>query len=64
MHVGYAYTDIILVLLYMQSSFKKDLEECTLDGTVDWHGHPAIKNKSGKWIAGIIILCKQQTKNT
>lgn len=33
-------------------------EVCTLDGTVDWHGRPAIKSKSGGWVAGTIILCK------
>ncbi|XWS38717.1 hypothetical protein CRYUN_Cryun19dG0154700 [Craigia yunnanensis] len=32
---------------------------CTQDGTIDWHGHPAIKAKSGQWTAGIIILLNQ-----
>ncbi|KAJ6327175.1 hypothetical protein OIU78_014124 [Salix suchowensis] len=32
-------------------------QECTFDGTVDWHGRPAIRAKSGQWAAGIIILC-------
>ncbi|OMO77193.1 Proton-dependent oligopeptide transporter family [Corchorus capsularis] len=32
---------------------------CTQDGTVDWHGRPAIKTKSGSWTAGIIILLNQ-----
>ena len=36
----------------------KERDVCTLDGTVDWHGQPAIKSKSGGWVAGIIILCK------
>ncbi|KAG5248970.1 proton-dependent oligopeptide transport family protein [Salix suchowensis] len=31
-------------------------QECTFDGTVDWHGRPAIRAKSGQWAAGIIIL--------
>ncbi|XP_065880072.1 protein NRT1/ PTR FAMILY 7.3 [Euphorbia lathyris] len=36
-----------------------DQERCTLDGTVDWEGRPAIKHKSGQWVAGIIILLNQ-----
>lgn len=46
----------------MQGKFKENQEECTLDGTVDWHGHPAIKKKSGQWVAGIIILRKYLKK--
>ncbi|KAF2308759.1 hypothetical protein P3X46_032312 [Hevea brasiliensis] len=42
-----------------EGKFKEDQEEYTNDGTVDWHGHPAIKKKSGKWVAGIIILLNQ-----
>lgn len=37
---------------------KEEREVCTLDGTIDWHGQPAIRSKSGGWVAGIIILCK------
>ncbi|KAK2969533.1 hypothetical protein RJ640_029826 [Escallonia rubra] len=29
---------------------------CTLDGTVDVHGRPAIRERSGRWVAGTIIL--------
>lgn len=32
--------------------------ECTKDGSVDLKGNPAIRETSGKWVAGIIILCK------
>ncbi|KAM1145483.1 hypothetical protein ACFX19_038128 [Malus domestica] len=39
--------------------FKEDQDACTLDGTVDMHGRPAIRAKSGKWVAGIIILLNQ-----
>ncbi|KAL5862544.1 hypothetical protein ACOSQ3_000058 [Xanthoceras sorbifolium] len=45
-----------------QGKFKEEEEEeeaCTLDGTVDWHGRPAIREKSGRWVAGIIILLNQ-----
>ncbi|KAJ8774432.1 hypothetical protein K2173_016878 [Erythroxylum novogranatense] len=39
--------------------FKDAEEECTLDGTVNWQGGPAVRAKSGRWIAGIIILLNQ-----
>ncbi|KAB2039201.1 hypothetical protein E1A91_D03G191500v1 [Gossypium mustelinum] len=43
-----------------QVEFKEEQEEaCTKDGTIDWHGQPAIKAKSGQWTAGIIILLNQ-----
>lgn len=31
-------------------------EACTLDGAVDRHGRPAIRDKTGTWVAGILIL--------
>ncbi|KAF5753555.1 putative proton-dependent oligopeptide transporter family, major facilitator superfamily [Helianthus annuus] len=31
----------------------------TLDGTVDFHGRPALKAKTGRWTAGTIILVNQ-----
>ncbi|KAL8266768.1 hypothetical protein R6Q59_004112 [Mikania micrantha] len=31
----------------------------TLDGTVDFHGRPALKVKTGRWTAGSIILVNQ-----
>ena len=43
----------------LQAKFKEDQEACTFDGSVDWHGRPAIRAKSGRWVAGIIVLCKQ-----
>ncbi|KAF6134154.1 hypothetical protein GIB67_013551 [Kingdonia uniflora] len=36
-----------------------DIDECTLDGTVDRHGCPAIRAKTGRWSAGILILVNQ-----
>ncbi|XP_009595682.1 protein NRT1/ PTR FAMILY 7.3-like [Nicotiana tomentosiformis] len=33
--------------------------ECTKDGTVDLDGKPAIREASGKWVAGIMILLNQ-----
>ncbi|KAL0007413.1 hypothetical protein SO802_008915 [Lithocarpus litseifolius] len=37
----------------------KGQETFTLDGTVDWHGCPAIRERSGTWVAGILILVNQ-----
>ncbi|KAL3815209.1 hypothetical protein ACJIZ3_016477 [Penstemon smallii] len=34
-------------------------EECTFDGSVDRHGKPAIRARSGSWAAGIILLVNQ-----
>ncbi|MCL7036688.1 hypothetical protein MKW94_030452 [Papaver nudicaule] len=34
-------------------------DEYTLDGTVDRHGRPSIRGKSGGWFAGILILVNQ-----
>lgn len=43
----------------LQGKFNEDQDACTLDGTVDMHGRPAIRTKSGRWVAGIIILLNQ-----
>lgn len=50
---------MIIIIKNLQAKFKEDQEACTFDGSVDWHGRPAIRAKSGRWVAGIIILCKQ-----
>ncbi|KAI5417759.1 protein NRT1/ PTR FAMILY 7.3 [Lathyrus oleraceus] len=42
-----------------EGKFKEETEELTLDGSVDWHGRPAIRAKSGSWFAGTIILLNQ-----
>ncbi|KAL9419441.1 hypothetical protein AB3S75_037247 [Citrus x aurantiifolia] len=42
-----------------EEKFKEDGEEHTLDGSVDYYGRPAIRAKSGGWVAGIIILLNQ-----
>lgn len=46
----------------IQVKFKEDEEGTTntLDGSVDMHGRPAIRAKSGRWVAGIIILGKHR----
>ncbi|KAJ6401597.1 hypothetical protein OIU84_016906 [Salix udensis] len=38
---------------------KKEQEVCTRDGSVDRHGDPAIRGKTGTWFAGILILVNQ-----
>ncbi|KAG6577630.1 Protein NRT1/ PTR FAMILY 7.3 [Cucurbita argyrosperma subsp. argyrosperma] len=45
-----------------QGKLKEEIatvEEFTLDGTLDYHGRPAVRSKSGSWVAGIIILLNQ-----
>jgi len=51
---------LLNVEINLQVKFKDDTEELTLDGSVDWHGRPAIRAKSGRWVAGTIVLCKFQ----
>ncbi|GAB4861902.1 hypothetical protein Ancab_037157 [Ancistrocladus abbreviatus] len=36
---------------------------CTKDGSLDWHGRPAIKGKSGGWKSGILLLVNQGLVN-
>ncbi|KAJ0051980.1 hypothetical protein Pint_00016 [Pistacia integerrima] len=43
----------------VEEKIKKEQEACTLDGAVDRHGRPAIRERSGTWIAGILILVNQ-----
>ncbi|XP_010518871.1 PREDICTED: protein NRT1/ PTR FAMILY 7.3-like [Tarenaya hassleriana] len=38
---------------------KEEEEESTRDGTVDWDGRPALRSKSGQWVAGSVILLNQ-----
>ncbi|KAJ4836420.1 hypothetical protein Tsubulata_031102 [Turnera subulata] len=40
-------------------NINEEKEICTGDGSVDRHGHPAIRGKTGTWIAGILILVNQ-----
>ncbi|KAK7340548.1 hypothetical protein VNO77_21254 [Canavalia gladiata] len=34
-------------------------ETCTMDGAIDRHGHPAVRERTGNWVAGILILVNQ-----
>ncbi|KHN42621.1 Nitrate transporter 1.5 [Glycine soja] len=45
--------------VYKERKFEEESEEVTLDGSVDFHGRPAIRAKSGRWVAAIIILLNQ-----
>ncbi|PON56722.1 Proton-dependent oligopeptide transporter [Parasponia andersonii] len=38
---------------------KKEIGAYTQDGSVDRHGHPAIRGRSGSWLAGVLILVNQ-----
>lgn len=40
----------------MQNIKSKLLDECTRDGSLDWHGKPAIKRKTGGWKSGMLLL--------
>jgi hypothetical protein len=41
-----------------RNAAKEKLIEYTLDGSVDIKGQPAVKGKSGGWLAGGLILGK------
>ncbi|KAK7295373.1 hypothetical protein RJT34_18280 [Clitoria ternatea] len=41
----------------MEEKVKKEHEVC--DGAIDCHGHPAVRERTGSWIAGILILVNQ-----
>ncbi|KAI3453427.1 hypothetical protein Pfo_010090 [Paulownia fortunei] len=38
---------------------KGEEDGCTGDGSIDFHGRPAIRERTGKWVAGTIILLNQ-----
>ncbi|KAJ4958136.1 hypothetical protein NE237_025247 [Protea cynaroides] len=38
---------------------KEEHEDCTLDGTVDRHGRPAIRGRTGGWGTGFLLLVNQ-----
>ncbi|KAF3340473.1 protein NRT1/ PTR FAMILY 7.3-like isoform X1 [Carex littledalei] len=50
-------------VMYEEEESDEAMEEVccghTEDGSVDFRGKPALKNKSGRWFAGIIILVNQ-----
>lgn len=39
-----------------RSGYKADEYEYTLDGSVDFKGRPAVKGKTGGWVAGSLPL--------
>ncbi|XP_027362188.1 protein NRT1/ PTR FAMILY 7.3-like isoform X1 [Abrus precatorius] len=47
--------------VFQEGEFSREesAEEFTLDGSVDLHGRPAVRAKSGRWVAGTIILLNQ-----
>ncbi|KAB1993217.1 hypothetical protein ES319_D13G014200v1 [Gossypium barbadense] len=42
-----------------EKKMTKEEEDYTLDGTVDRHGQPAIRSKTGTWVSGILLLVNQ-----
>lgn len=42
----------------------KKNEECTLDGSVDRKGEPAVRERTGSWFAAILILGMFSLKRT
>ncbi|CAA2989469.1 NRT1 PTR FAMILY -like [Olea europaea subsp. europaea] len=49
----------IVQKIRVEEKTMKQQEECTFDGSVDKHGHPAVRNRTGSWFAGILILVNQ-----
>ncbi|KAJ4715234.1 Protein NRT1/ PTR FAMILY 7.3 like [Melia azedarach] len=43
----------------IEEKIHTEQDACTLDGAVDRHGRPAIRSKTGTWVAGILILVNQ-----
>lgn len=43
---------------FEEEEYDDQASSITWDGTVDRNGIPATRNSTGKWPAGIIILCK------
>ncbi|XP_020219741.1 protein NRT1/ PTR FAMILY 7.2-like [Cajanus cajan] len=37
----------------------KEQEVCTTDGSIDSHGHPAIRQRTGTWVTAVLILVNQ-----
>ncbi|XP_030515739.2 protein NRT1/ PTR FAMILY 7.2-like isoform X1 [Rhodamnia argentea] len=42
-----------------EGKIKKEEEVLTRDGAVDRHGQPAVRGKTGTWVAGVLILVNQ-----
>ncbi|XP_060207525.1 protein NRT1/ PTR FAMILY 7.3-like isoform X1 [Lycium barbarum] len=38
---------------------ENEKEEYTLDGTLDKHGQPAVRARTGRWFAGVLLLVNQ-----
>ncbi|KVH97112.1 Major facilitator superfamily domain, general substrate transporter [Cynara cardunculus var. scolymus] len=43
----------------MQNVKTRLLDECTRDGSLDWHGKPAVKRKTGGWKSGMLLLVNE-----
>ncbi|KAL0324557.1 UNVERIFIED_CONTAM: protein NRT1/ PTR FAMILY 7.3 [Sesamum calycinum] len=45
--------------VFKEAKSKGEQEGCTRDGSVDLHGRPALRERTGKWFAGVVILLNQ-----
>ncbi|RDX82092.1 Protein NRT1/ PTR FAMILY 7.3 [Mucuna pruriens] len=43
----------------IEGKVNKEHEVCTTDGAIDSHGHPAVRERTGTWFTGILILVNQ-----
>ncbi|KAM3287519.1 protein NRT1/ PTR FAMILY 7.3 isoform X1 [Capsicum chacoense] len=42
-----------------EKKMKNEKDEYTLDGTVNKHGQPAVRARTGRWFAGVLLLVNQ-----
>lgn len=47
-------TNVVVFLQCEKREMEKD--EYTFDGSVDKHGEPAVRAKTGRWFAGVLLL--------
>ncbi|KAL0331541.1 UNVERIFIED_CONTAM: protein NRT1/ PTR FAMILY 7.3 [Sesamum angustifolium] len=45
--------------VFKEAKSKGEQEGCTRDGSVDLHGRPALRERTGRWFAGVVILLNQ-----
>nr|XP_010327292.1 protein NRT1/ PTR FAMILY 7.3-like [Solanum lycopersicum] len=48
-----------MACLNIEKMCEKEKEEYTFDGSVDKHGEPAVRAKTGRWFAGVLLLVNQ-----
>ncbi|XP_016545564.2 protein NRT1/ PTR FAMILY 7.3 isoform X4 [Capsicum annuum] len=48
-----------MACLNIDKMMKNEKDEYTLDGTVNKHGQPAVRARTGRWFAGVLLLVNQ-----